>query len=98
MRSLLEPKSVAVVGASQRGGRGADVVANLRKIGFPGTVYPVNPRYDEIHGYKCYASVSDLPPGVDCVVIAVGADSACNALEEAYANGISAAVVLAAGF
>ena len=98
MRSLLAPKSVAVVGASPRGGRGADVLANLRNGGFTGDVFAVNPRHAEVQGCKCFATVSDLPAGVDCIVVAVGADAACDVLEEAHARGIAAAVVLASGF
>ncbi len=98
MRSLLAPKSIAVVGASQRRARGTSVVANLRTAGFGGEIFAVNPRYQDVLGYPCYPNVSALPPGVDCVVVAVGADAACDVLEEAHANGIPAAVVLAAGF
>jgi acetyltransferase len=98
MSSLLDPKAVAVVGASQRRSRGTSVMANLRDSGFKGEIYAVNPRYQEILGYPCVASVADLPPQVDCLVVAIGADAACDVLEQAYAHGIRAAVVLAAGF
>src|SRR5712692_177351 len=98
MRSLLDPEAIAVVGASQRGGRGANVIANLRDCGFAGEIFAVNPRYQEILGYRCFASVSDLPAAVDCLVVAVAADAACDVLEEAHARGIRAAIVLAAGF
>ena len=98
MSSLLDPKAIAVVGASQRRSRGTSVMTNLRDSGFKGEIYAVNPRYQEILGYKCVASVADLPPQVDCLVVAIGADAACDVLEEAYAHGIRAAVVLAAGF
>ena len=98
MRSLLDPKAVAVVGASQRRGRGTNVVANLRDCGFAGEIFAVNPRYQDVLGYKCFPSVSDLPASVDCLVVAVAADAACDILEEAHARGIPAAIVLAAGF
>jgi acetate---CoA ligase (ADP-forming) len=98
MKSLLEPRSIAVVGASQRGGRGANVIANLRDCGFAGEIFPVHPRSEDVHGFKCYPGVDALPPGVDCIVVAVGADAACDVLEQAHAKGIPAAVVLAAGF
>jgi acetyltransferase len=98
MSSLLDPKAIAVVGASQRRSRGTSVMTNLRDCGFKGEIFAVNPRYQEILGYKCVASVSDLPPQVECLVVAIGADAACDVLEEAYAHGIRAAVVLAAGF
>lgn len=98
IRSLLDPRAIAVVGASQRPGRGTGVIANLRDAGFAGEIYAVNPRYQDVLGYKCFPSVSALPDGVDCIVVAVGADAACDVLEAAHARGIRAAVVLAAGF
>jgi acetate---CoA ligase (ADP-forming) len=98
MRSLLDPKAVAVVGASERRGRGTSVVANLRDCGFAGEIFAVNPRYREVLGYKCVPSVSELPRTVECLVVAVAADAACDVLEEAHAHGIRAAIVLAAGF
>jgi acetyltransferase len=98
MRSLLAPRAIAVVGASQRRGRGTGVVANLRDAGFAGEIFAVNPRYQDVLGYPCVASVRDLPASVDCLVVAVAADAACDVLEEAHAHGIRAAIVLAAGF
>lgn len=98
LKPLLAPRSIAVVGASQRGGRGANVIANLRDNGFAGAIYGVNPRYQEVDGFPCYPSVGDLPAGVDCIVAAVGADATCDVLEAAHAKGIPGAVVLAAGF
>ncbi len=77
---------------------GASVIANLRDCGFSGQILPVNPRYQEVHGFKCYPSIAGLPDGVDCILAAVGADATCDVLEEAHAKGIPAAVVLAAGF
>ena len=98
MRSLLDPKGVAVVGASQRRGRGTNVIANLRDCGFAGEIFAMNPRYQDVLGCKCFPTVSDLPASVDCLVVAVAADAACDVLEEAHAHGINAAIVLAAGF
>jgi acetyltransferase len=98
MRSLLDPKAIAVVGASQRPGRGTNVIANLRDCGFAGEIFAVNPRYDDVLGYRCFPSVSDLPAAVDCLVVAVAADAACDVLDQAHTRGIPAAIVLAAGF
>ena len=96
--TLLTPKSIAVVGASQRRGRGTSVVTNLKSTGFQGTIFGVNPRYDEVLGCKCYPTIADLPKTVDCVVVATAADIACDVLDQAYAHGIRAAIVLSAGF
>ena len=98
MRALLDPKAIAVVGASPRPGPGSRVIANLRDAGFKGGIFPVNPRYPDVLGYKCLASVSELPKEVDCLVVAVAAETACSVLEQGHAHGIPAAVVLSAGF
>src|SRR5437762_180799 len=98
MRALLNPKAIAVIGASQRPGRGTSVIANLRDSGFKGEVYAVNPRYTDVLGFPCYPSVSKLPESVDCIVIAIPARAACDVMEQAFAQGIRAAIVLAAGF
>jgi len=95
---MLAPKSIAVVGASQRRGRGTNVIAHLQNHGFKGEIFAVNPRYDEVLGCKCYPTVADLPASVESIVVATSADTACDVLEQAYAHGIRAAVVLASGF
>ena len=59
--ALLNPKAIAVVGASQQPGRGTSVVANLRDAGFKGEIFAVNPRYTDVLGFPCYPSVSELP-------------------------------------
>lgn len=98
LRALLDPRSIAVVGASPRPGPGARVLGNLRAAGFKGDVYAINPRYPDVLGYPCFASVGGLPKPVDCLVVAIAAEAACGVLEEAQATGIPAAVVLSAGF
>ena len=98
MRALLDPKGIAVVGASQQPGRGTSVVANLRDAGFSGEIVAVNPRYTDVLGYRCYPSVKELPDTIDCLVIAIPARAACDAMDQAFAHGIRAAVVLASGF
>jgi len=71
---------------------------NLKTAGFQGAIFAVNPRYDEVLGCKCYPAIADLPKTVDCVVVATAADTACDVLDQAYAHGIRAAIVLSAGF
>src|SRR5580692_4582517 len=98
MRALLDAQAIAVVGASQQPGRGASVVANLRAARFSGEVVAVNPRYTEVLGYRCVPSVNELPDTIDCLVMAIPARPACDVMEQAFARGIRAAVVLASGF
>jgi acyl-CoA synthetase (NDP forming) len=96
---LLSPKSVAIVGASPRQGVAARrVINNLRKLGFGGEIYPVNPRYGEVDGERCYASLGDLPATPDAVFIAIAAEQTIPVIEEAGRCGIRAAIVNASGF
>ena len=60
--SMLEARSVAVVGASRRpGSAGETMVSELLIGGFTGPIYPINPGYDEVLGLRCYASLAELP-------------------------------------
>ncbi|MBI3964291.1 MAG: acetate--CoA ligase family protein [Chloroflexi bacterium] len=95
---LLAPRSVAVVGASPSGGRGATMIRNLQSLGFEGSIYAINPKYSEVLGVPCFPSLSETPALVDCVAIALGSRGAVSALQSAAAVGIPAAVVVAAGF
>ena len=100
LNALLEPRSVAIVGASANLTRMSGViVSKLRQFGFTGEVYPVNPRYDEIAGFPCLPSVTDLkdrPP--DVAVVYVRADEAVRVARQCAEIGVRALVVLSAGF
>jgi acyl-CoA synthetase (NDP forming) len=98
MDALMRPRSIAVVGASQRRTRGTKVLLNLKTTGFKGAVYAINPRYDEVEGFPCYPNVSAVPEAVDCVVAAIPADGVPPTLEDAYTAGARGAVVLSSGF
>ncbi|HEY4829067.1 MAG TPA: CoA-binding protein, partial [Solirubrobacteraceae bacterium] len=96
---LLRPRSVAVVGATDRSGAyGAQALVNLDAIGFPGPVWGVNPGRTEVLGRPCLPSVSDLPEPVDAVVVAIPAAGVPEAIEAAGARGCGGAVVFSAGF
>src|SRR5437870_13366808 len=60
--ALLRPRSVAILGASERPSIGRSLIEALDTIGFRGAIYPINPRYETLLGRKCYASVAELPP------------------------------------
>lgn len=99
LSAILSPKSVAVVGASndptKLTGR---PVAHLQGQGYPGTIYPINPRYETIAGLKSYASAADLPEAPDLGLVLLGADRVTDAVRDLAARGTRAAVVLASGF
>ncbi len=94
---LIEPRSIAVVGASPRAGAfGARVLENLAHYG--GEIYPVNDRYERIGLLACHASLKALPERPDCVVVAVPREGVEPVLEEAAALGVGGAVVFSSGF
>ena len=96
---LLRPKSVAVVGASDRpGALGATLLNNLVQYEFAGDIYPVNPKRDEIAGLKCYHTVDDLPEGVDCAVLAIPRPFVLDAVRSLAARNCGAVVIYSAGF
>ena len=96
---LLQPRSVAVVGASERpDSYGGNVLANLRRAGYDGDVHGVNPRRDTAHGYPCVPSLADLPGPADAVVVAIPAPGVTAAVAEAAELGCGGAVVVSAGF
>lgn len=99
LAKLLRPRSVAVVGASTReGSTGLRLLEHLRIGGFEGPIYPINPRYPEILGLKCYASLSDVPAPPDAMFVALPVEGVLPVLEEAGRTGVGAAVINAAGF
>ncbi len=96
---LLRPRSIAVVGATDRpASYGAQALLNLEAIGFPGPVWGVNPRRSDVLGHPCVPTVADLPEAVDAVVIAIPASGVPAAIEQAGARGCGGAVVFSAGF
>jgi acyl-CoA synthetase (NDP forming) len=95
---LLNPKSVAVIGASDRPGNlGGDTVRRLLKFKFPGPVYPVNRGGGEVAGLKAYASVRDLPTVPQCVVFVIPAEGLYDAIQECIDVGIRNGLAYAGG-
>ncbi len=96
---LLQPRSVAVVGANDRPGSYGDVIfRNLAAAGFGGAVWGVNPKREEVHGWPCVPRLADLPEPVDAVVVAIPAAACAPVIVEAGERGCGGAIVLAAGF
>ena len=96
---LLDPRSIAVVGANDRPGSYGDIVLrNLARAGFEGPVWGVNPRRVEVHGRECVQSVADLPQPVDAVVVAIPAAGVPAVIRDAAARDCGGAIVISAGF
>src|SRR6202453_4727306 len=96
---LFLPKSVAVVGASERPGSvGRSVLWNLLSSPFGGTVFPVNAKRPSVLGIKAYPSVKDLPDKVELVVVTTPADTVPDLIGESVEIGVPSAIVISAGF
>ena len=96
---LLSPESVAVIGASanleQFNGR---VVKNLLRHGFGGRVYPVNPKYEEVAGVRCWPRLDALPETPDVAFITVGRERVADVLRQCAGAGVGAAIIYTGGF
>ncbi len=96
---LLHPRTIAVVGATDREGSYAgETLLNLKLLGYEGTVWGVNPGRAEAHGVPCFPTLSDLPGPADAVVVAIPAAGVPAAVTEAGETGCGGAVVYGAGF
>jgi len=99
LKRLFEPRSVAIVGASETPGKVGSLVAeNVREAKFQGRLYAVNPKYSSIAGLACFRTVGRLPEPVDLAVIATPAATVPGIIEQCGAAGIRNAVVITAGF
>ncbi len=97
--SLFSPKSIAVIGASNRQGSvGRAAFTNILLNEYTGTVYPVNPKEHSISGVRAYPSVLDLPETVDLAVVIVPAPIVPSIVEESGRKGVKGLVIISAGF
>ena len=99
IRPILNPASVALVGASRQAGSiGAAVLSNLKKSGFTGPIYPVNPKAAEIDGLKAYPTVGAIGAPVDMALIVVPAPFVEEAVHNCARAGVRAVVIISSGF
>jgi acetyl coenzyme A synthetase (ADP forming)-like protein len=99
MNRIMQPKSVAVIGASDEAGKiGNSVMKNLINGGYKGQIIPIHPKSTEIMGYKAYKSVKDVPGEIDTAVFAIPAKLVAGALIECGEKGIAGAVLIPSGF
>jgi len=97
--AIFAPKSVAVIGATERPGSvGRTLLWNLIRSPFGGVVFPVNPQRQNILGIKTYPNIKAVPEPVDLAVIATPASSIPGVIRECVDVGVKGAIVLSAGF
>jgi len=94
LQRLLNPASIAVIG----GDAAAEVIRQCRRIGYGGTLLPVNPRRDEMEGLPCYASVADLTTTPDAAFIATPPRASIEVVRELAARGTAGVVCYTSGF
>ncbi len=96
---LFRPGSVALIGATDKEGKiGHAIMKNIVESGYRGKIYPVNPGREEVLGYKCYNSLSEINDSVELVVILVPATAVNSVAEEAAQCGAKYLVIISAGF
>lgn len=99
LSSLIHPKSIAVIGASNTPGKiGYAVVDNIKASGYRGEVYPINPKEPEVQGYKAYPSILNVEKPVDVAVFCVPAAASLAVAEDCGKAGVKHLIVITAGF
>jgi len=99
LETFFSPKAVAVIGASRDSHKlGYGVIRNLIEYKFRGDIYPVNKHASEISGLNCYASIEELPDGVDLAVVVVPAGVVPDVLKQCGKRSITNAIVVSGGF
>src|SRR5579875_3534766 len=96
---IFTPKSVAVIGASERAGSvGCTVLSNLVASPFGGPVWPVNPKRPTVLGLPAYKSIADLPAVPDLIVVTTPAATVPGIIQEAVDAGVPSGIIISAGF
>jgi acetate---CoA ligase (ADP-forming) len=95
---FMKPRSIAVIGASNKPGIGNAFVKNLISSGYNGIIYPINPKLEVVSSIKTYPSVTDVPGNIDVAVIVVAAEKVQPLVEECGRKGVKGLIVITAGF
>jgi len=99
LEPLLNPKSIAFIGATPDIYRlGGIPLRYLLNQGYKGKIFPVNPKYKEIAGLKCYPSILDLPEDIDTTLILISAKGVIEVLEKCSEKGVKSAIIFSSGF
>ncbi|MFS0589977.1 acetate--CoA ligase family protein [Cytobacillus horneckiae] len=96
---MLSPQSIAIIGSSGDVGKiSYKPIANLKDVGYKGEVYLVNPKYEEIAGYRCYKDIESLPQSIDLALISVRASKVKNILDQLFKQKVKSVVTFSSGF
>ncbi len=98
MDFFFNPKGIAIIGASANKSKGGYAIFNNLVTGFDGSIYPVNPRYEQIDNVKCYKSVKDVPDPVDLAIVFIPGHNVLNIVRECAERGIKGVMIESGGF
>ena len=96
--TMLNPRSIAIIGASARLQYGGRFLNNLLETKYSGSIFPINPRYEELMGVRCYPSVSSLPEVPDLAAVIVPYENVMIVLEDCAQKEVKTCVIITAGF
>ena len=97
--AVFRPRSVAVIGASTVAGKlGHDILYNLIHAGFPGPIYPINPKADQVLELPAFKQIGDVPSPPDLAVVVIPARAVAGAIEQCGEAGVKGAIVITGGF
>lgn len=96
LKPLLSPKNIAIIGASNKEGTlGFDTIKMIKKNGYMGEVFPINPKYDEILGYKVYKDIESIGKEIDAAVLCIAAKRVEEQVDSAIKNKVKSLVIFA---
>jgi acyl-CoA synthetase (NDP forming) len=98
LAALMRPKSIAIVGASEKPTIGRRLLASLDRLGYAGRVYPINPSYPSVLGHRCYSGFAELPQAPDVAAFCLGHARVLESFLAAAEKGVKAAVIYDGGF
>jgi len=98
LEGLLRPRSIAIVGASERPSIGRALMESLERLGFDGDIFPVNPKYPSVLNRRCYANLRDLPAAPDVIAFCVSTERVLDGLKAASEIAARGAVIYDGGF
>ncbi|MHB8068780.1 MAG: CoA-binding protein, partial [Desulfobaccales bacterium] len=95
---FFKPKSVAIVGASSKENSiGRILIENLQKDGFPGNIYPINPKSEEILGIPAFPAITAAPGGIDLAIVAVPIKAVPEVMQECGQAKVPGVIIISAG-
>ncbi len=98
LENLVNPKSIAIIGASETSMYGKGIINALRENKYTGKVFPINPKRDEILGVPCYKSLSDIGEPIGLALIIIGRNHVLSSLEECAARKVKGVLIITSGF